>query len=188
MPRHRRDWSLTAERLDRLLRRLGPDPESAGERYNRLHARLVMYFENNACSDPYEYADRTIDRLATKLDEQPVPESEIEYFTIGLARKIRLENARQAMRMLTIIRRLMDPIALVDHLCLEESFRKLDDTDRMFIECYYPDAVPKDGLAEHRKRLAALQGVNYDNLRARASKVARNMARFYAECRARRIF
>ena len=46
-----------------------PHGSRAGQKLNRQHQKLVTFFENRHCHRPEEYADRTIDRVARKLDE-----------------------------------------------------------------------------------------------------------------------
>src|SRR5262245_12381330 len=88
MPRHRKDWDLNTERLDRLLRLLGED------RYTRLHSRFAEYVRNNSSCDPEHVADVIIDRLAAKLEESQIPSVEIERYAYKIAQLVLQEQIR----------------------------------------------------------------------------------------------
>jgi hypothetical protein len=177
------------ERWKGFLHRLHDDPDKAGERYNRLHARLEKYFQNNSRLDPCELADLTIDRLIFQLEKTPIPAAEIEYFAIGIARHIANERWRQVFRVwerLTAFFSNRVP-ERIDQECLEFSFRSLEAHDRIFIEAYYPAEKPTTGLSAHRQRLAEQTGLGYDALRKRASEIVRKLKAFYNNCRDNRL-
>lgn len=69
MARPRKKWELTEGSLKRLLACFHTDPEIAGQKLQRLHQKLVTFFECNHCHCPEEYVDRTLYRVARKLDE-----------------------------------------------------------------------------------------------------------------------
>jgi len=72
----KRDWTLSASAFDRLLRWLGEDADSDGRRYLELRRRLVAYFDRKNCPAPDELADETLNRVARRLEEEDVDESE----------------------------------------------------------------------------------------------------------------
>jgi len=55
--------------LSVLIEYLGPDPDSAGEKYEALRRTLVKFFEWRGASIPDLLADRTFDRVAGKIVE-----------------------------------------------------------------------------------------------------------------------
>jgi hypothetical protein len=190
MPPKARDWTLSEKRLERLLNAL--DPEDAGgasERYNRLKERLVLFFEHNTTSDPYRLADVTLDRLAVKLDEVGLTGREVEYFALGLARKILLEDARERQRWREFLQQLAHPFPkpAIDHECLERAFQGVTEADRQFLAEYYPSEKPVKGLADHRRDLALTLGISYDAIRVRAYNLVRRVSQLYMECDAKKL-
>ena len=65
----RKDWTLAQESFDRLLALLDADRERAGLQYERIRQKLTKFFEWRGCSVPDEYVDKTIDRVATRIDD-----------------------------------------------------------------------------------------------------------------------
>ena len=65
----RQRWSLTQEAFDGLLASLGPDRDTAADRYLEIRRNLVRLFDWRGCSTPDEYADETINRCAKKIGE-----------------------------------------------------------------------------------------------------------------------
>lgn len=68
-PLYKKDWVLTADAFAALLENLHPDRERAGTEYERIRQKLLKFFKWRGCSDPEEYADRTIDRVARRIME-----------------------------------------------------------------------------------------------------------------------
>src|SRR5262245_15146027 len=60
---------LRSEQFEALLKRLGPDREAAGIRYEELRHRLLTVFEYRRCHDPEKLADQTLDIVARRLQE-----------------------------------------------------------------------------------------------------------------------
>ena len=65
----KRVWSLNQEAFDKLLACFDPDRGRAGEKYEQVRKKLVKFFAWRECSDPEEYADRTIDRVSRRILE-----------------------------------------------------------------------------------------------------------------------
>jgi RNA polymerase sigma factor (sigma-70 family) len=64
-----KDWVLTKEVFDKFLYWLDPDQERAGERYNRIHHKLCVFFAARGCTDVEDLADETVNRMARQIDE-----------------------------------------------------------------------------------------------------------------------
>ena len=62
-------WSMTQKAFDLLLSQLDSDRDAAGERYQRIRDKLVNFFRWRGCANADDYADRTIDRGARRLEE-----------------------------------------------------------------------------------------------------------------------
>ena len=89
----RPNWhNLTREGLGRLLARLDPDAERAGEKYQNLHRKLVKLFEWRGASCAEDLADETIDRVIRKLDEVDI--REVSFYAVGVAQNIWRESQR----------------------------------------------------------------------------------------------
>ncbi|HEX6739514.1 MAG TPA: hypothetical protein VF310_14645, partial [Vicinamibacteria bacterium] len=83
----------------RLLGWLGPDADAAGGRYREIHRRLVRSFTCWGCSCPEELADRTLDRVASKLETvQDDYEGDPIAYVLGVARNVRREDYRSQSR------------------------------------------------------------------------------------------
>src|SRR5262249_35815848 len=65
----RRRWALTQEAFDKLLAALGPDRESAAEKYLEVRSNLIRFFEFRGCPFPEDHADETINRVAKRACE-----------------------------------------------------------------------------------------------------------------------
>lgn len=65
----KKDWTLTPEAFHKMLLQFDEDWERAGEKYEKVRQKLVKFFKWRGCTLPEEYADRTIDRVARRIDE-----------------------------------------------------------------------------------------------------------------------
>lgn len=90
-----KDWVLTQDALDRLLAWLDSDPQSAGERYCQLREKLVRFFQWRGSPSPEEYADRTLDRVARRLEEGRDSLGEPQSFAYGVALNVWREQQRE---------------------------------------------------------------------------------------------
>src|SRR5215510_2058376 len=93
----RRKWALTQEAFDKLLAHLGPDRESAGEKYLEVRNNLIRFFEWRGCPFPEDHADETINRIAKKISEGEEIRNPASYY-IGVARMLLLEINRERGR------------------------------------------------------------------------------------------
>ena len=62
-------WSMTQKAFDLMLAQLDPDRDLAGDRYQKIRDKLVNFFRWRGCATAEEYADRTIDRAARRMEE-----------------------------------------------------------------------------------------------------------------------
>lgn len=72
----KKDRSLTAHAFHRLLKWLDEGTNSDGQKYLEMRRRLVAYFDRKNCSAPDELADETLNRVARRLEEENVTDSE----------------------------------------------------------------------------------------------------------------
>jgi DNA-directed RNA polymerase specialized sigma24 family protein len=94
LPLPKRDWEMTPSAFGKLLACLHSEPERAGEEYERIRQKLIIYFEGRRCSPSDEYADEVINRVARRLDEGEEIR-ELGRYVFGVARLLRLEIVRQ---------------------------------------------------------------------------------------------
>lgn len=87
---------ITRDQFEALLAWLGPNPESAGQKYKTIHTGLTRMFITRGFSDAEDLADQTIRRVVTLLPE--VKDAEYQdrapYF-YKVARYIMLEAQRR---------------------------------------------------------------------------------------------
>jgi DNA-directed RNA polymerase specialized sigma24 family protein len=161
---------------------LGPDPESAGRKYEVIRNRLIMMFRARRCVFAEDLADTTFERVAGKLTQLTTEFTgdPAKYF-YGVAKKVFLEyqneliaKRRRAASSLSILpTRTEDPD-------LESMLQQLDDaliaipgTDRELILTYYMDT----GRNKIRRRRALAQqfGIGPNALRLRVFRIRREI-------------
>jgi hypothetical protein len=157
--------SLRAEHFEALLRRLGPDRELAGVRYEQLRRRLIVVFSYRGCRNPEDLADQTMDRVARKLRED-LPDQEatdLSPFVFGVAWNIARESFRR-MRLDTLADsdELPESLTAADRTsvderrewCLERCLQRLGREDRDLVLSYFQD---ERGAKIRRRALLARQ-------------------------------
>ena len=65
----KKTWTLTQESFDKLLAWLHPERERAGEAYEYFRRTLISFFLSQNAYAPEELADKTINRVAQKINE-----------------------------------------------------------------------------------------------------------------------
>jgi DNA-directed RNA polymerase specialized sigma24 family protein len=178
-----------------LVLRLDRDEERAWEKYNGLRARLGKFFECRKCLRPLELADRTLDRVAAKLGND-AQIRDVAQFCIGVARKILLEDRRDA-RVIAIgdmpggesdlpdmAAEPMDADERVESerrlACLEKCLAKLEPDDRKLILLFY-SANEKEHI-EFRRQLANTLDITLGNLRVRACRLRARLETCVLRC------
>jgi DNA-directed RNA polymerase specialized sigma24 family protein len=175
-------WELTQQAFDALLQRLGDTPESAGERFESLRARLLNFFSYESCAFPEQWADETLDRVAKRISEGTAIEN-INAFTSAVARNV-LREARLADRLErnAINESVPDPPEDRERgfECLAKCLKRLPHEARALIEGYYGCGFHEQ--AEARQKLAARFGISIDNLRTRALRVRKELEHCVSGC------
>lgn len=179
-------WSLTRRALERLLERLGKDPESAGHRYQALRSRLLDYFDWKGVQRADLAADETLDRVARRLEESE-PIERLEPYTYGVARLVLLEHLRMQLReqraTADAARQPADPPDAAEEeriACLVRCLQRLPAEERAFIVGYYEGAGRIH--LEGRKLLAARLGIGYGTLKTRAHRLRVRLLDCLREC------
>src|SRR5689334_22330408 len=140
----RRKWALTQDAFDKLLTTLGPDRESAGEKYLEVRSNLIRFFEWRGCSFPEDHADETINRVAKRVSEGEEIQNPTGYF-LGAARLLLLEIHKERAKE----RQALSELATADVasyefeeleprvVCLERCLESLSAENRELILRYY---------------------------------------------------
>lgn len=68
-PAPKKDWVITQADFDRLLQQLDPDRDEAAQKYERVRGKLTNFFRWRGCTQPEDYVDLTMDRVARKIGE-----------------------------------------------------------------------------------------------------------------------
>jgi DNA-directed RNA polymerase specialized sigma24 family protein len=166
--------SAGANGFDRLLERLHPDPEEAGQEYERLRRALVKFFDWRGIYPPDECADEALDRLARKLDQTPV--EDVRKYAYGIARMVALERRRGpsfAPLDETPVVRLTAPTPVVEtnplHHCFDRCLAELPEESRMLLLQYYEGE--RSAKISNRRRLASMFGLTETALRSRVQRL-----------------
>jgi hypothetical protein len=145
---------LTQEAFDHLLDWLGPDKETAGKQYQRIHTKLKQLFSFKGCDCPEDLADSAMDRVADKVDRLPpfVPEEQGRVF-YGFAKFVYLEYlARKRVVPSPTVPEDDDGRIEEQHECLEICLSRLAEPDRLLLMRYYESGM--GGKVQHRQTLA----------------------------------
>jgi DNA-directed RNA polymerase specialized sigma24 family protein len=168
-----RSWQLGQTEFDRLLQKLSPDRERAAAEYERLRFRLTKFFQWQGGVEAEVFADRTLDRLARRLEEGAQAEPLYAYCR-GIARMLLLEAQRDRERQAAAVSQAAilqqagaDEVVPLDALlkCLE---RLNDESRRLILDYYEGD---KQRMIDGRKVLADALGIPINALRLRVNRI-----------------
>ncbi|MCA1850051.1 MAG: hypothetical protein LC672_03080 [Acidobacteria bacterium] len=185
----RREWSLTKEAFDKLLARMDPDAELAGEKYLLARRNLVRFFEGRSSGSAEEHADETINRVARRLDEGQEIHN-LNGYLYGVARLVLLEvlgereKEQKALREMSLRIVRSDPVETDETGqrldCLTRCLNKLPDDGRELIVEYYEGE--KRSKIENRQRLAEGLGIPLHALRSRAVRLREKLEACVSDC------
>jgi len=183
----RRRWTLTQEAFEAFLARLGPDRNSAGEKYLEIRRSLTRFFEWRGCPFPEDHADETINRVAKRVFEGEELRSLAGYF-LGAARMLLLEIHKERAKEQ---KALGDPALAAQPsrefeeleprvTCLQRCLAALPATNRELILQYYQG----EGGAkiQNRKKLTERLKVPINTLRMRALRLREGLQSCVEDC------
>jgi DNA-directed RNA polymerase specialized sigma24 family protein len=190
-------WTLSQQAFDRLLAALGPDATSAGERYERIRAKLTRLFEWRGCADAAHLVDLTFDRVARRLEEGAELTARDPYaYVHGVALHVLQEHWRAAGRTVHGLAEegshgelLVAPEVVEEEgarereerlRCLERCLGALPVPSRRLLETYH-EAAPHERIAR-RQALAAEQGVSLNALRIQVFRLRGRLQECVAAC------
>jgi RNA polymerase sigma factor (sigma-70 family) len=180
--RMKTEISLTKEQFDQLLAWLDPSPSRAGERYEAIRRKLVLFFLNRQCDDAEGLADETINRVARKVNE--LKDSYVgepaRYFH-GVAKKVLLEYLRLQSRRLEVPPPATSRAELEPYLvCLDECLAKFPPDSRELILLYYTEQ--KQAKIVSHKEIQDRMGLKAGALRARVHRIRVKLEQCVREC------
>lgn len=183
-----KSWALTGIAFSRFLHWLAPDERRAGEMYERLRQKLCMFFEHRGCQSAEELTDKTLDRIARKLESgEEIKVSDPMSYCYGVAHNILKEFWRDPYRnTISLDSQPTEsnsfPNMTVSHAALDEQkeielhldrlkscLQQLSSSERELIVKYYE--------GDHRERitnrheLASRLGIPPGTLRIRALRI-----------------
>ena len=181
--RAREGWGLSAEAFQRLLAVLDEDQEKAAHAYEQLRRRTMGLLQWWGAPIADDLADRTLDRVARKLEEGAViDEGALGAYVRGVARMVFYEWSREPRHQDVEPLQFpapettdQEPAALV---CFDGCLASLDEGDRTLVLRYYDDGKPK----EVRRELAAELGMTLTALRIRAHRLRDRLERCVSAC------
>jgi DNA-directed RNA polymerase specialized sigma24 family protein len=155
--------------FDRLLSWLDPNPERAGELYEKIRWRLIAVLASRGCRIPEELADETIDRVARRVaDIEATYVGDKSLYFLGVMNNVHHEYLKRPR-----VSELSPPedsaVKEQTYACLDKCVAKLTPHAREIIEKYY--AADKRAKINLRKRIAAAFGISNSNLRLRALRI-----------------
>ena len=185
---------LTADIFAKLLARLDPDRERAGERYEDLRRTLTRFFEWRNAPFPEEQTDEVFNRIARKLFEG-VEIRNIGSYCYEVARLVCLEALKGRDSKRASLDHSHD-VAVVDRAdeereselrlaCLEDCLDSLTIKSRELIVAYYQDN--KRDRIERRKSLAASFGLQREALANRAQRLRDKLELCVKSCLRRKM-
>lgn len=194
----KKDWTVTQEAFDRLLRQLDPDRERAGEVYEQIRQKLTKFFQWRSCATPEDYADRTIDRVARKIGEgAEIHTQNVYLFFHGVAINVLREHWKEVQK--ADIKPLDDiqPPPAPDNdpetaqkerkmECLDGCVQRLPANQLVLITEYHQG----EGGAKiaRRNELAQQLGIPLNALRIRAYRIRGELESCISECIKRNEF
>ena len=181
----KKNWSITSSAFHRLLDWLDEGKNSDGLNYLQMRRRLVTYFDRKNCAQADDLADKTLNRVARRLEEEGKIESEstAKYCYIT-ARFIFMEHLRENDKKTVSLESVLqlppsDPNA-ADNIeekemrekmldCLEQCTAKLEPASRETIIGYYFGT--QRVKIENRRALAGRLGISINALSIRACRI-----------------
>lgn len=194
----KKNWAITSNAFQRLLDWLDAGANSDGRNYLNMRERLVAYFDRKNCLAPNEMADEVLNRVARRLEEVGVIESETPAkFCYITARFVFMESLRAKDRSDVPLDDVLrqpptDALAVPESekeeketkekmlVCLERCTGKLDAANRDIIVSYY--FGEERVKIENRRALAEKLGITTNALTIRACRIRDKLEICVGEC------
>jgi DNA-directed RNA polymerase specialized sigma24 family protein len=194
----KKDWVVTPDAFEKMLRWLDTDLSVAGEKYEKIREKLVKLFRWRNCFPEEEYADVTINRVTRRIYESAEVNVENPYtYFHGTALNVLREYWRGRQRhkhedidsadqtILSVGDAEDEMIAGEEsraderrYGCMRECLNELPDDGRDFIVKYHHGENKK----ESRKLLAQKMGLELNVLRIRACRLRDTLQGCVGKC------
>ncbi len=180
-------WELSAEAFEKFLACLDADRNRAGEIYETLRQKLILFFQVRTITAAEEAADETLNRVMRKLDTGEEIREPTTY-VFGIARMMLLEVTRKQQRHQELPDQFSvaapssdeDEAMEAQLACLRQCLAKLTPDNRELITNYYREE--KRTKINLRQELAQRFGVDMNALRVRACRVRDQLQACVQKC------
>jgi len=174
---------LTKEAWTAFLAALHRERDVAGEQYEKMRSKLIMFFLIRGFGPDCEaLADDTLDRVARKYEGEFECQHLMSY-TLGVARRV----ASEARRKLTREAAHKPPdggdrdtFPEVELRCLEECLRRLPESKKHLIREYYQHQGREK--SDGKKRLATALGITLGALTIEAFRIRKQLHKCVLAC------
>jgi len=177
----KKNWVLSQDSFDALLKWLSADRDQAGQIYEEIRLRLIRIFTARASTEAEELADETMNRVASKLPEIGGTYSgDPAVYFYAVANNVHLEFLRK--KSLAHVPLAVDETADGEDRfrCLEECLSALSDENRHLVIQYYQDE--RQAKIDRRKLLAQRLGIAPNALRIRACRIRASLLKCVEKC------
>jgi DNA-directed RNA polymerase specialized sigma24 family protein len=168
--------------------------ESGGEKYLEIRRKLLSYFDRKNCLSPDELADKTLDRVARRLEEEgSITDTVPAHYCYIVSKFLFHEYLRSAQRSETSIDELPETryhnfnpdtseAEISEKLlnCLNHCMQLLTPENREFIVQYYQGE--QRAKIENRQALAERAGLTMNALSIRACRLRRKLEACISKC------
>lgn len=184
LPENKLKKEVTPEKFAGFLEWLNPDPDLAGEEYERLRFRLCTFFSQRGSNRADELADETINRVILKSSEEQI-ENKIAYF-YGVAKNVFRESLRKERTHLDI-----DEVTIAAKApeeqsfsgeCLDKCLAKLPADSRELLLDYFSEA--KQAKITLHRRISESLDMTQTALRMRVMRTKQKLKICVQECMA----
>jgi len=156
--------------FDRLLAWLDPNPDRAGELYEKIRWRLIAILASRGCRTPEDLADEIIDRVARRVaDIEATYVGDKSLYFLGVMNNVHHEYLKRPRLSELSLTPHESPVNEQTYVCLDRCVTKLTPHAREIIEQYY--VADKRAKINLRKRIYAALGISNINLRLRALRI-----------------
>lgn len=157
--------SLTQEAFSSLLCWLSPSPEQAARNYLDMRSKLIKFFIRKGCAHSDELADRTLDRAALIVHNDPGKYVNPMALCCGVGKRIWLEYLREEASTILDVKDIPSPpnqaaeFSKHEETCLNSCLEKLSERDRDLITQYH-QFQGSQKIAKRKQMAEAHGGIN----------------------------
>ncbi len=179
---------ISQENFEELLSWFDKDREKAGQKYEKIRAKLIKVFTARGCVIGDELADETIDRVVSKMDSLPDKyegEPALYFYAVGkrvLSEYFRkLQTHEELSENLSQIQTDPNSEEETEKLsCLRTCLQTLTEDQRSLVIQYYQH--DRQAKIENRKRLTETLGLTDRNLRTKVFRIRNILQKCVERC------